>query len=123
MSNEKKIVLQMLKEGKITVEDAEKLLEEQDEIAVETTSVKTTNRKFFRVLVNEANKTKVNINIPIALAEVGLKLIPKNVLHVGDNNINPEDILNLIKEGIDGEFVNIDTIDNGKEVKVKVYIE
>jgi hypothetical protein len=123
MSEEKKLILEMVKDGKITTEEALKLLETQHETEDELSTVKSTNKKFLRIIVNEGEKTKVNINIPIALAEVGLKLIPKDALNVSGNKINLDEILNLIKDGAEGEFVNVDTIDNGKEVKVKVFID
>jgi len=33
------------------------------------------------------------------------------------------EILNLIKEGSEGELVNVDTINNGNPVKVRICIE
>jgi hypothetical protein len=124
MSEERKLVLEMLSAGKINVAEAEKLLEaaavaEQGEALIS----KSLNKKFLRVLVKEENNTKVNINIPIALAEVGLKLVPKDALKVDGKIIDINEILKLVAEGNDGELVNIDSMDNGKEVKVKVSIE
>lgn len=122
MSEEKKIILEMLQANKINVDEAQKLLEgttKEDEFQLS----KSNNRKFFKILVQEQDKTKVNINIPIALAEVGLKLVPKDALKIEGNEINIPEILMLIKEGNVGELVNIDTMDEGKEVKVKICIE
>lgn len=123
MSDEKKIILEMLSAGKINVQEAEKLLERIDESPAEETLPKSANRKFLRVLVTEENDTRVNINIPIALAEVGLKLVPKDKLKIEGTDINIEEILNLIKEGGEGNLVNIDTVDKGKNVKVRIFID
>lgn len=123
MSDEKKLILEMLSAGKINVNQAEKLLEDVDEEQVDAALPKSVNRKFLRVLVTEENNTKVNINIPIALAEVGLKLVPKDKLKIEGADINIDEILHWIKEGSEGDLVNIDTSDQGKNVKVKIAIE
>lgn len=125
MSEEKKLILEMFKDGKIDAEQAEKLLDAQaNEVQRENHPVsKSTNKKFLRVLIREGDKTNVNINIPIALAEVGLKLVPKDTLKIEGRDINIQEILNLIHEGAEGELVNIETTENGKEVKVKIFIE
>jgi hypothetical protein len=124
MSEEKKLVLEMLSNGKITVAEAEKLLESAANIEQgEQSSPKPLNKKFLRVLVKEDNNTKVNINIPIALAEVGLKLVPKEAFKVDGQVIDINEILKLVQEGNDGELVNIDSRDHGKEIKVKVCID
>lgn len=84
---------------------------------------KSVNRKFLKILINEGDTTKVNINVPVALAEVGLKLVPKDKLRLKDYDINVADILKLIHEKTDGELVNIETIDEGKAVKVRIFID
>lgn len=122
MSEEKKLILEMLQSGKINVDEAEKLLEAQSNVDEKIPAAKSSNKKFLRVLVNEDNKMKVNINIPLSLAEVGLKLIPKDKLNIAGNKIDLDEIVGMIKDGNDGEFVNVDTMDNGKEVKVRVFI-
>lgn len=124
MSEETKLILEMFKEGKITLEETEKLLEGSHTIQNEPTQVKSFNKKFLKVLVKEGDKTNVNISLPLSLAEVGLKLIPKDQLKIQGTEINMNEILKQIQEGINGEFVNVDTIgDNGKEVKVKVFVD
>lgn len=123
MSTEKKLILEMLQNGKINVEEAEVLLENTEDASPIRKMVNTSNKKFLRVLVTEANDTKVNINLPIALAEIGLKLVPKDALNVDGQEINLKEILELIKEGNEGELANVETTDNGKEVKVKIFVE
>ncbi|EKD71302.1 MAG: hypothetical protein ACD_46C00220G0006 [uncultured bacterium] len=123
MSAERKLILEMLKEDKINIDEAEKLLEGVDETQDESSLPKSVNKKFLKILVIEDNNTKVNVNIPIALAEVGLKLIPKDQLKIEGKDINIEEILKLIQEGNEGELVNIETTDKEKEVKVKIFIE
>jgi SHOCT-like domain len=126
MSEEKKIILEMLKEGKISVEEAEQLLEKANpsESFNDSSKIKKPNsKKFLRVRVTEEDKVKANVNIPIALAEVGLNLIPKAKLKVDGKQINMDQILKLIEEGTEGELVNIDAEDDGKNYKVNIYID
>jgi hypothetical protein len=126
MSEEKKMILEMLKDGKITVEEAEQLLEKANpgESIKDTPQIKKPNsKKFLRVRVTEEDKVKANVNIPIALAEVGLNLIPKSKLKVDGKQINMDDILKLIEEGTEGELVNIDAEDEGKNYKVNIFID
>jgi len=126
MSEEKKIILEMLREGKISVEEAELLLEKANpgESFNNTQSIKKPNsKKFLRVRVTEEDKVKANVNIPIALAEVGLNLIPKSKLMVDGKQISMDQILKLIEEGTEGELVNIDAEDDGKKYKVNIFID
>ena len=126
MSEEKRLILEMVKEGKISIEEAEQLLEKASlgDSADETSKVKKPNsKKFLRVRVTEEDQVKANINIPIALAEVGLNLIPKDKLKVDGKQINMDQILKLIEEGTEGELVNIDAEDEGKNYKVNIFID
>ena len=126
MSEEKRIILEMVKEGKISVEEAVQLLEKANpgESFEDTSRIKKPNsKKFLRVRVSEEDKVKANVNIPIALAEVGLNLIPKKKLKVDGKQINMDQILKLIEEGTEGELVNIDAEDEGKNYKVNIFID
>lgn len=124
MNVENRLILDMLQEGKINAEQAEKLLAVQcgEKGQDSAQATKSLNRKFLKVLVIEDNNTKVNINLPIALAEVGLKLIPKDKLKIEGQEINLNEILKLIQEGCMGDLVNIETQESGKLLKVKIFI-
>lgn len=77
-----KKILEMLSDGKITVEEATALLSKlhdpdtiDDEI-VETESgeVKKRAPRFLRVVVDSANGDKVNVKVPMSLLKTGIKL-------------------------------------------------
>ena len=126
MSEEKRIILEMVKEGKISVEEAEQLLEKanpSESIDDASGIKKPDSKKFLRVRVTEEDKVKANVNIPIALAKVGLKIIPKEKLRVNGEQIDIDQILQMIKEGTEGEVVNIDAEDKGKNYKVNIFID
>lgn len=94
MSNNRTQILNMLAEGKITVEEAEKLLRAIDETAADTAGpesrpANTKNLKYLRVVIDSIDETsgkaeKVNVRIPLQLLKAGIKL--KSILpnHAGD---------------------------------------
>ncbi|MEM1485060.1 hypothetical protein V6615_09290 [Oscillospiraceae bacterium PP1C4] len=76
MNEERRMILEMLQNGTITVEEAERLMEAlktKNEITP-FTSVKGVSPKRILVHVTENGKTKVNVRIPFSLVRVGLKL-------------------------------------------------
>ncbi|KPK62104.1 MAG: hypothetical protein AMK73_06770 [Planctomycetes bacterium SM23_32] len=91
MDENRKKVLEMLSEGKITVEEADRLLDRLEGAAAAASepagtvggvdmSVKAAERpvpqepRFLRVLVDSASGDKVNVRVPMALIRTGIKL-------------------------------------------------
>lgn len=87
MSEERKKILEMLAEGKISAADAERLLDKltsappaaESEGEAGTEEIGTRERptgqlKFLRVLVDSSDGDKVNVRVPIALVRTGLNL-------------------------------------------------
>ena len=72
MNEERRKILEMLSEGKITAEDAELLLDKIEGHAAEK-RVKGKLR-YLRVLVDSADGDKVNIRVPMKLIRTGVKL-------------------------------------------------
>ena len=136
MTEERKRILEMLSEGKITPEEAEKLLaalSRGDEVVSGNGS---RTPRYLRVMVepgpNSSTSDRVNIRVPLKLIRAGLKLasfIPKDArtqvndaLHekgidVDFNKIKPEDIDEIVKQ-LDDLTVNVE----GKET-VRVFCE
>jgi hypothetical protein len=57
---------------------------------------KASHKRFLHIKVNEGEHATVNINIPLVLAEVGLKLIPKKQLAIlEEKNIDIHAILDI----------------------------
>ena len=134
MSENRKRILEMLAAGKISVDDAAKLLSAlDDEPAPDTESSPFSGRKvkYLRVLVDGMQRDhpngpeKVNIRVPVALIRAGMKfssLIPKEASEQVDNalrekginmnikNIKEEDLETLLAALTDLEV----EIDDGK---------
>ena len=143
MSEERSRILNMLAEGKITAEEAERLLDAIDSrAAADSTAAEPAIKgdpsaliaalpKYLYVKVNAANGDNVDVKIPLALVRSGLKLtslIPPTAMdQINDsmtehgvsidfNNLKPEDIDDLIAALREME-VNVDSA-NGDKVRV-----
>lgn len=82
MSEERQRILAMIAQGKISVQEAEKLLDALNiskgdsmnaQYGAPTADVKR-NVKFLRVVVESKEKDNVNVRVPMALLRAGLRL-------------------------------------------------
>lgn len=125
MREEQLKILKMIEEGTITAEEGNKLLstieENSEKLDVEKVG---TGAKWLRIKVlsnDKGGKSKVNVNVPIALVETGLKIgksFDKD-LEESMKDINIQEILELIKSGAEGKIVEVET-DEGDTVEVYV---
>ena len=100
MSEERRQILEMLAEGKISGEEAEKLLDRLDQqkeqygggAPGEGDPSQTGKPKYLRVMVNSTNGDKVNVRVPMALIRTGLKLTTM---------LPPEATQKIAEQGID----------------------
>lgn len=136
MSEERKKILEMLQQGKITVDEAEKLLAALSSPEETESGAGKTGCKYLRVQVEpgpgSTEQERVNIRVPMKLIRAGLKwaaLIPKNAqssinrafqekgIEMDFSSITPQDIEELVSQ------LNDLTVEvEGKE-KVRVYCE
>ena len=129
MSSERKKVLEMLQEGKITSKEAADLLEAIDDTSDNYNEVsnlsKSYSKKYLKIRVIEgSDQSKVKLNIPIKLVKLGLSFASKlnsSIEGVQISNKEIDIILDAIENEIEGEIISIDA-DDGK-TKVKIYIE
>jgi hypothetical protein len=123
VSEEKIQILEMVEDGKITVAEATELLaalESNEEEIVPRKDVKWLKVRVYTL----DDQPKVNVNIPISLVDVGLKLAKKydpKFKDSGLDNIDLDEILDAIKNGAEGKIV--DLIDDEEQTKIKVYVE
>ncbi|SHJ17054.1 intein N-terminal splicing region [Dethiosulfatibacter aminovorans DSM 17477] len=124
MREEQLKILKMIEEGTITAEEGSKLLSSIEESSEKLDTKKGTEAKWLRIKVlsnKKGEKSKVNVNVPIALVETGLK-IGKNFdkdLEESMKDIDIQEILELIKSGAEGKIVEVET-DEGDTVEVYV---
>jgi hypothetical protein len=142
MSEDRSRILNMLAEGKITAEEAERLLDALDTRGGGGASAEPTIKgdpgpllealpKFLYVKVNAADGDTVDVKIPLALVRSGLKLTslipPQAMDQINDSmsehgmsidfgNLKPEDIDELV-EALREMEINVDST-NGDKVRV-----
>ncbi len=102
MNEERKKILEMLADGKIDVEEAERLLSAISESSEETPAGEKTDKtrlKYLRVIVEPGpgseDNERVNVRVPIKLIRAGIKfasLLPKDVQGKVDNALKESGI-------------------------------
>lgn len=147
MNEHRHQILQMLSEGKISADEAERLL-----AAIETSSGRSTPEsataakvppKFLRVQVDSEDNhghdgpTKVNVRVPMQLLRAGVKLaylIPSGALQKANRamhqqgipvdltQIKPENIEELVEQ-LSDLSVDVDQKEGNGKVKVRVFCE
>jgi len=120
-SEERMQVLTMVEKGQITAEEGARLLE-----AIEASGNKEQTRsgggpsRWFRIRVTDmrTGKSKVNVNIPMSLVNVGMKLGAKFAPEV--QGVQMEEIMNAVKEGASGKIVDVEDEEDGEHVEIYV---
>ena len=132
MSRERTKILQMVADGTITPEEAEKLLSRLETSGAASTHEEDddqdSNRKsgpckFLRVVVD--GNDKVNVRVPIGLIRTGIKLTtlmpPKASEHLTEHGIDLSQLKNLdgeeLMDALRELTVNVDS-ENGDVVRV-----
>ncbi len=120
-SEERMQVLKMVEKGQISAEEGARLLE-----AIEAAGSKEQARssggqsRWFRVRVTDmrTGKSKVNVNIPMSLVNVGMRLGAKFAPEV--SGVQMEEIMNAVKEGASGKIVDVEDEEDGEHVEIYV---
>lgn len=126
MSDDKLKILKMIEEGTITAEEGAQLLGAVEGVAAGEPALKGSggNPKWLRVKVLSTEngvKTKANVNVPIALVEIGFKIGKhfNKEIETSMQGLDLGAILEMIKSGAEGKIVEVES-DNGDIVEVYV---
>jgi len=124
-TEERMQILRMIENRQISAEEGARLL-----AALETNSTTDvapppspqTRGRWLRVRVTDlrSGKRKVNVNIPLSLVDIGLKMGAK-FSPVGMEGLNMNQIMSAIKAGGTGKIVDVEDEADGEHVEV--YIE
>lgn len=123
VSEERMQILEMVEKGKLTTAEATELLDALEGNEVEITPKKDAKWLKIRVQTMDDNP-KVNVNIPISLVEVGLKLAKKFDPKLEDaalDQIDLDEIIEAVKNGAEGKLVDVEDEEN--QTKVQIYVE
>jgi hypothetical protein len=125
MDEERMRVLEMVEEGKITPEEGARLIEavaKREESALQPTTGAA--GRALRVRVTEGDdQTKVNVTVPLSLARLALKFIPRTALEaLEDEGISADDLGELIASVEKAGPMRIVDV-QADQAKVEVFVE
>ncbi len=122
-AEERMQILKMIEAKQITAEDGAKLLgalgeKDRGESRVASPSPGTSGR-WFRVRVTDlkTGRRKVNVNIPLGLVDVGLKMGAK-FAPAGVEGLDVNQIMAALKNGGEGKVVDVENEEDGEHVEV-----
>jgi hypothetical protein len=122
MSEERARILQMVSDNKIDAQEAARLLGALNSSPEsDTEPVHTGRARWFRVRVTdiETGRTKVNVNLPLSLIKVGMRMGAHFAPEVEE--LDWDEILAAIQEGAAGKLVEVEDMEDGE--KVEVYVD
>ncbi|MBF0300772.1 MAG: hypothetical protein HQK51_18810 [Oligoflexia bacterium] len=135
MSNERLKILEMISEGKITPNEAEKLLQALEASVTTKASTTKDTPRFIVVKVDPKSDggDKVNIRVPLQVLRAGMKLasflpgaakekidekLKEKGVNFDINQVTPENLEELIKS-----FSDLTVDVDGQNEKVKIFCE
>ncbi len=150
MNEHRRQILQMLSEGKISADEAERLIAAMEQPASFSTFSDSRSQgagkarpKYLRVVVDSEDDdghdgpTKVNVRVPMQLLRAGVRLaglIPAQALNRANqamqdkgvpidlSHIKPENLEELVEQ-LNDLTVDVDQKEAGAKVKVRVFCE
>ena len=119
-------ILKMIQEGKITAEEGAKLLQalraggKGDKGPPNRPVMGTRDRRWLRVRVTDtrSGKNKVNVNIPMGLVNVGLRMGARFAPNI--DSVNYDDLMTAIKSGQSGRVLDVTDEEAGERVEIFV---
>ncbi len=123
LKEERLQILELLKAGTITPDEAEKLLsalmsQPEQEVVVAPKDKKQPFR-MLKILVDASSGEKVRVNIPVEFARL-LKNGKFGNTKLDDFEIDIDAVLDMVNQGILGEIVTVDSEDGDK---VRIVVE
>ncbi len=123
-AEERMQILKMIEEGKISAKEGAELIRaidhnKQDERTEPLRG--TTPARWFRVRVTDmmSGRNKVNVNIPMGLVNVGIKMgarfIPDSV-----DNVEYQEVMDAIRSGRQGKIFDYTNEEDGERVEIFV---
>jgi hypothetical protein len=120
-THERLKILKMIEEGKISAEDGARLLAALSKGERRREVAPGEEAKWMRVRVSDidSGKTTVNVNLPIGLVNVGLRMGARFVPDMEGYEI--EEISEALRQGLTGKIVDI--VDEEEGQRVEIYVE
>ena len=121
-TEERMQILKMIEEGTISAKDGAELLRalDQDNKPPTMPLKGASTPRWFRVRVTDmsSGRTKVNVNIPMGLVNVGIKMGARFAPEV--EGVNYDEIMEAIHSGQQGKIMDITDEEDGERVEIFV---
>jgi hypothetical protein len=118
-AEERTQILRMVAEGKVSPEEAEKLLAATSTMEPPPARPVRPNRKLL-IQVQEDGEQRVHVCIPLSLAKAASRLIPRQAQeHLDEYELSIEELLKELAN-IDGEGILIQVNDDDSQVRISV---
>jgi hypothetical protein len=124
-AEERKKILGMVADGTITADEAERLFAAAgtDDDAPKTVRA---DNKFLIIKVHQGDKTNVNVRLPLTLARLAKRFIPKDVEVNGKPlDVDMDQLLSLMESEVEGNIIEVHQVDDdsGEITDVEIYLE
>jgi hypothetical protein len=122
LTEERMRILNMVKEGQITAEEAARLLEAlKAGGSAEAAPAAMGKARWLRVRVTDraSGKTKVNVNVPASLLDVALKMGAHFAPDI--EGMDWQAIQAAVKDGVQGRILEVD--DESDNERVEIFLE
>lgn len=117
-------VLKMIEEGKISADEGARLLKALGKAPESAEPLKGASKpRWFRVRITDtqSGSNKANVNIPMGLVNVGLRLGARFVPESADESLDMRKIAEIIESGRTGKV--FDAVDEKGGERVEIFIE
>ena len=120
-SEERRKILEMLEAGKLSAEEATSLLKALSKQEGRGPRASDAGARWLRVRVTELDgeRPAVNVNLPLSLVSLGLRLGARFVPEMED--LEYQELLDALRQGAVGKI--IDVVDEGEGKRVEIYVE
>lgn len=120
-AEERMQILRMVEARQISAEEAAKLLSALDKADKGGPAAPAGTARWFRVRVTDlrTGKNKVNVNIPMGLVNVGIKMGARFAPNV--EGLDMEELSRAIREGTQGKIIDVEDEEDAE--RVEIFIE
>jgi hypothetical protein len=120
LHDERMQILNMIQSGQVSAEEGAKLLAALKAGAKGTPPAEGAQPRWFRVRITDlkSGKSKVNVNIPMSLVNVGMKMGARFVPEA--EGVDYEELAAAIRSGAQGKVVDVEDEESGEHVEIFV---
>ncbi len=120
--SERMQILKMIEQGLISAQEGARLLGALGEGGAPKEKPSSRPKpRWFRVRVTDTRtgKSKVNVNIPLGLANVGIRMGARFAPQIGDSDL-AEILRQIEEEGVQGKIIDVEAEEDGEHVEIFV---